>query len=95
MLRRPVTGATERVAAYGEPPVVVRCGVPEPERVTEGAEINGVPWSIRDSGAGFTWTTTGRTTTVEVVLPDAYEANGFAELIVPLSDAVTASIEAP
>jgi hypothetical protein len=89
-----VTGATERVAVYGEPPVVVRCGVVEPERVTEQAEINTVPWSIRDSGGSFTWTTIGRTVAVEVVLPDAYEENGFAELIVPLSDAVSASVPA-
>ena len=92
--RRPVTGEPDRAAAYGDPPVVVRCGVRPPERIVEVVEINRVPWSLRDSGPGFEWTTIGRTTTVSVELPDAYEQRSFAELIVPLTGPVAATLPA-
>jgi hypothetical protein len=93
--RRPVTGDPERIAAYGDPAVVVRCGVPAPERITEAVQINRVDWSVRDSGAGFEWTTVGRAATVSVELPDVYEERGFAELIVPLTGPITATLPAP
>jgi hypothetical protein len=83
--RRDVEGSAQ-AAAYGDPPVVLRCGVAEPERVTEQVTINRVDWSVRDSGGGFTWTTIGREPALEVVIPDAYE--NFGELIVPLTGPV-------
>ena len=90
--RRPVSGAADRAAAYGDPAVVLRCGVPAPERVTEPVQINRVDWSVRDSGAGFEWTTVGRSPSVAVELPDVYEERGFAELIVPLTGPVAATL---
>ncbi len=90
--RRAVTGAPDRAAAFGDPAVVLRCGVPEPERVTEAVQINRVDWSVRDSGAGYEWTTVGRGPAVSVELPDVYEQRGFAELIVPLTGPVTATL---
>ena len=93
--RRDVVGAPDRVAAWGEPAVVLRCGVPEPERVTEAVQINRVDWSVRDSGGGFEWTTVGRPVAVSVELPDPYEENGFAELIIPLTGPITSTLPAP
>jgi hypothetical protein len=90
--RRPVDGAGDRAAAYGDPPIVIRCAVPTPERIVEAVEINRVTWSVRDSGPGFEWTTTGRTTTVSVDIPDAYD--NFAELIVPLTGPIAATLPA-
>ena len=88
--RRVVRTDPTRFAAYGDPPILLRCGVPEPERVAEPVTINDVDWSVRDSGAGFTWTTTGRTAALEVEIPDSYE--NFAELIVPLTGPVAAHL---
>jgi hypothetical protein len=79
-------------AAFGDPPVVLRCGVPEPERVLELVTVNDVDWAVRDSGAGYTWTTTGRSPALEVELPDAYE--NFGELIVPLTGPVAQHLPA-
>jgi hypothetical protein len=90
VVRRVVVAVAGRLAAYGEPPIVLRCGVPAPERIAERATVNGVEWSVRDSGAGFTWTTIGRETTLEVEIPDVYE--NFAELIVPLAAPVEAAL---
>ena len=83
MRRRPVEGTPGRLAAWGDPPVTLECGVTLPERPEEPVSVNGVLWSVRDIGAGFRWTTTGRTVDVAVEIPDAYE-NG-AELVNPLA----------
>ena len=82
--RRPVQDDDGRTAAWGDPAVVLRCGVQESDRPEEPAQVNGVLWSVRDIGAGFLWTTQGRVPVVSVEVPDAYE-NG-AELVNPLAE---------
>lgn len=82
--RRPVEGDADRAAAWGDPPVVLTCGVPEPDRPDEPAGVNGVLWSVRDIGPGFRWTTEDLAVPVAVEIPDAYD-NG-AELVNPLAE---------
>ena len=82
--RRPVEGSPERTAVWGDPPVVLQCGVAAPDRPEEPAQVNGVLWSVRDIGAGFRWTTEQLPVVVSVEIPDAY-ANG-AELVNPLAE---------
>ena len=81
--RRPVSGDARSTAAWGDPPVTLECGVPEPDRPEEPIFVNGVQWSVRDIGAGFRWTTRDRAPAVAVDIPSAYE-NG-AEIINPIS----------
>ena len=81
--RRSVVGDRELTAAWGDPPVTLECGVPEPDRPEEPVVVNGVTWSVRDIGAGFRWTTRDRVANVAVEIPDAYE-NG-AEIVNPIS----------
>lgn len=88
--RRPVTGDPARTAAWGDPPVTLECGVPAPERPDPPVVVNGVRWSIRDTGPGFRWTTSGRTVYVAVTIAKSYP-NG-AELVLPLSDPVTSAL---
>ena len=88
--RRPVTGDATLTAAWGDPPVTLACGVPEPDRPEEPVVVNGVAWSVRDIGAGFRWTTRDRAVSVAVDIPSAYE-NG-AEIVNPLSTAVAAAV---
>jgi hypothetical protein len=90
--RRPVTGDQRLTAAYGDPPVTLECGVPDPDRPEQPAVVNGVEWSVRDIGAGFRWTTVGREVNVAVDIPDAYP-NG-AELVLPLADPIEAALPA-
>jgi len=88
--RRPVTGDAGRTAAWGDPAVTLECGVPEPDRPDEPAQVNGVTWSVRDIGPGFRWTTRDTSVLVAVDIPDAYE-NG-AELVNPLAQPVLATL---
>ena len=91
--RRPVEGDDGRTAAWGDPPVVLQCGVAESDRPEEPAQVNGVLWSVRDIGAGYRWTTQDRVPAVSVDVPDAYE--NVAELVVPLADPVQSAIPLP
>ncbi|CAA9363119.1 MAG: hypothetical protein AVDCRST_MAG16-3250 [uncultured Frankineae bacterium] len=82
--RRPVEDDTGRTAAWGDPAIVLQCGVPPPDRPEEPASVNGVLWSVRDIGAGYRWTTEQRPVGVAVEIPDAYP--NPAELVNPLAD---------
>jgi len=76
-LRRPVEPATASAAAWGDPPVVLRCGVETPagfDRFATCQETNGVGWfvpdaAIEDQDSDVVMTTIGRTVNVEVVVP--------------------------
>lgn len=75
--RREVGPAGTPAAAWGDPPIVLRCGVPMPEDFDEFAtcqEADGVGWFIpEDQMTGrpeeITMTTIGRAVNVEVTLP--------------------------
>lgn len=88
--RRPVTGSTDRTGAWGDPAVTLECGVEPPERLEPPVIVNGVAWTVRDIGAGFRWTTSGRTVLAAVTIPDAY-TNGV-ELVFPLSPVVAQAL---
>jgi hypothetical protein len=85
---RPVSDLT---AGWGDPTVVLRCGVPRPEMLTPGSttynptadavEVNGVSWLIEKTDDGYRFTTTGRRTFVEVTVPAKY-----APEVDPLTD---------
>jgi hypothetical protein len=95
--RRPVEGPDGRpdgrTAAWGDPAVVLQCGVAESDRPEEPAQVNGVLWSVRDIGAGYRWTTQDRVPAVAVDVPDAYP--NVAELVVPLADPVEQAVPLP
>lgn len=74
--------APEYTAAWGDPAVELRCGVPRPEVLSPGsehynptsdaAEVNGVSWLIEEREDGYRFTTTERSAYVEVTVPGAY-----------------------
>ena len=80
LLRRPVTPKDAAGAAWGDPAIVLRCGVPEPKGFTKYSTcqiVDGVAWFIPDvqiTGApvDITMTTVGRSANVEVRLPKEY-----------------------
>lgn len=69
-------------AAWGDPAIELRCGVPLPEKLSPGsehynptaeaAEVNGISWLLEQQDGGYRFTTTGRDANVEVTVPEDY-----------------------
>ncbi len=87
VVSRVVTPAGTTTAAWGNPAVVLRCGVPEGNPLDDPVELDGVRWLVHDDGAAHRWTTLDRAVPVEVVVPDSYDSQ--AELVIGLSAALT------
>jgi hypothetical protein len=92
--RREIDPADAPAAAWGDPPILLRCGVDTPEGFDEFAtcqETNGVGWFIPEeqlTGAAepITMTTIGRDVNIEVSLP--VEHFPPANTMVDLAEAV-------
>jgi hypothetical protein len=78
---------TPYAAVWGDPAIVMRCGVPQPAIITPGSdtyqatgtdsfEMNGVSWLLEEEPGEVRSTTTGREVFVEVTMPDDYETVG-------------------
>jgi Protein of unknown function (DUF3515) len=80
-------------AAWGDPAIVLRCGVPEPSSLQPSstcAEVNGVGWFTEREADAFRFTSIGRTTAVEVEVPYDYEP--AADALVDVAAAVRRSV---
>ncbi len=83
--RRPTTPASAATAAWGDPPISLRCGVPTPAAYTPGVQlvtVNGVDWLPEQLSSGVRFTSHGRLANVEVTVPAAYrpEADALTDL---------------
>ena len=81
------------VAAYGDPPIVLRCGVARPEALEPTSQlvsVNGVDWFAEPLSNGYLFTTVGRVADVEVAVPADYAPE--AGPLVELSDVVTSTL---
>jgi hypothetical protein len=90
---RPVDSSSPYVAAWGEPPVVLRCGVPRPSAFIATAGtlvISGVTWFAERRGATTAWTVVDRPVYVEVLAP----ADDASEPPARLSTAVSRALSA-
>lgn len=72
-------------AAWGDPAILLRCGVPQPEALEPTSQVftvNGVDWFPEELTEGYLFTTSGRSVNVEVTVPDDYapEAGVLTEL---------------
>jgi Protein of unknown function (DUF3515) len=89
LVPRLVRSASPFVQAWGDPPVIVRCGVSRPFELTPGSaafivDINGVEWLPRQTRTATVFTVIDRSVYVEVTVP-----NDTAEQPMPVfSDAV-------
>jgi len=92
--RREVEPDTGTAAAWGDPPIVLRCGVPKPAGFDELSTCqitNGVAWFIPDEqitgrAVDIVMTTVGRSPDVEVTIPADYFPP--ADTMVDVADAV-------
>jgi hypothetical protein len=72
--RRETSPASQLTTAWGDPAVVLRCGVDRPAALTatsEVLEVDGVEWFLEERPAAFVFTTVGRTPYVQVRVPTA------------------------
>ena len=70
--RREVTGSKELTAAYGDPPVGLRCGVPEPEALSPTSTlvtVDSVDWFPEELTGGWRMTTVGLPAEIEITVP--------------------------
>lgn len=92
--RTEVEPADAPAAAWGDPPIVLRCGVPMPEEFDDYStcqETNDIGWFIPDSqmtgsATEITMTTIGRDVNIEVRLPEEHWPP--ADAMVDLSAAI-------
>jgi hypothetical protein len=89
VVRRRTTPDDGTQAAWGDPAIVLRCGVAGGSELDDLYEFDGVRWAMHDTGATRTWTTLGRTVNVQVVVPDHY--TGQAEMLGSLATALAAT----
>lgn len=98
--RRLVAPAAARAAAWGDPAIVLVCGVGEPEEYDEFSlciEANGVGWFVppsqEEEGVDVTITTVGHLPRLAVTIPAQYRPNGLASVMANLSSMVDERLE--
>jgi Protein of unknown function (DUF3515) len=96
LTRHDLKPRSELTAGWGQPAIVLRCGVPRPEKILKdpeagGVTVNGVGWVIEPRPHGvMRLTTTLRKAYVEVTLPKKYA--GDVGPLTDLADAVKRAV---
>ena len=83
---RPARSTSSFVAAWGSPPVVLRCGVDRPAALKPGSgdfvpAVNGVNYLHAEDGGVNVFTAIDRAVYVEVRIPTNYSAAGPLSLV--------------
>ena len=83
--RRSVADSSQLTAAWGDPPITLRCGVDSPANLKPESSImaiNGVDWFPEQLTAGYRFTTVNSAIFIEVTVPDKYnpEANALTDI---------------
>ncbi|MFC8514954.1 DUF3515 domain-containing protein [Streptomyces sp. NPDC057257] len=96
--RRDPEPASALTAGWGNPAIILRCGVERPAKMSDpeadGVEVNGVGWLLeKQSDGSFRFTTTLRRAYVEVTIPKDRTGDGMAPLV-DLAPAVKKAIPA-
>ncbi len=78
------------VAAWGDPAIIARCGLPMPGPTTdECIVVDGVDWVARRLDDGMVFVTYGRDPAIQVIVPAAYAPE---PLLLPAFDAAARQI---
>ena len=76
-------------AAWGDPAIVLRCGVPPTGPTTDQClEANGLDWVITDTKDAVRYVSYGRTPAVEVTVPAAVGPANASGALIDLAEAV-------
>jgi hypothetical protein len=76
MDRRKTTPRTDRTAAWGDPPVIMRCGVERPKALTRTSQlntVNGVDWLVEERDGGHVFTSINRAAYIEITVPAGHD----------------------
>jgi hypothetical protein len=92
---RPARSSWTYVAAWGDPAVVLRCGVPRPAELAPGSgafapAINGVTYLRNAHGNSNVFTAVDRAVYIEVTVPNTYAGGPLPSI----SDAITKTLPA-
>ncbi|MFF0018224.1 DUF3515 domain-containing protein [Streptomyces sp. NPDC005374] len=84
--RRDPEPASALTAGWGDPAIILRCGVVRPSKMddpeADGVEVDGVGWLLeKQDGGSFRFTTTLRKAYVEVTIPKGRTGDGMAPLV--------------
>ncbi|MGW7415817.1 DUF3515 domain-containing protein [Streptomyces sp. NPDC054863] len=100
--RRETSPDSPYTAAWGDPAIVLRCGIDRPDEVGDphanGVEVNGVGWVVDDKGEdGLRFITMYREAYVELLVPASYHADAgiLVEFAKPVAKTVPKSLEDP
>lgn len=92
-VRRDVEPPSDIVAAWGEPPIILRCGVPLPASYRPDVtlhDIDGVGWLTEPGDGGTFFTAADRQVLIEVAVPDDYAPE--ADVLADLAPAILATV---
>jgi hypothetical protein len=92
-VRRDVKPEAIPAAAWGQPAIVLRCGVGMPAGYQLDAQlldIDGIGWFAEEGTGGTFFTSTDRQVLVEVAIPEEYAPEGF--ILHDITPAVAANI---
>jgi hypothetical protein len=90
---RSATSSSPYVATWGDPPLILRCGVPRPAGFTGGSEltvVDGVQWLPDKRPTETVWTAVDRGAYVELTVPGGLTGTAVVELSQALSQALPA-----
>jgi Protein of unknown function (DUF3515) len=77
--RRATHPTSPALAAWGDPAIILRCGVESPGPSTDHCEtVDGIDWVVQSLSDGEDFTTFGRTPAIQVLVPKHYAPEEFA-----------------
>jgi hypothetical protein len=77
--RRTTHPASPALAAWGDPAIILRCGVESPGASTNHCEtVDSIDWVVQSLSDGEDFTTFGRTPAIQVLVPKHYAPEEFA-----------------
>jgi len=88
---RPVRSATPYAAAWGDPPIVLRCGVARPAALAQDSQyfgVGGVEWFTEPGDDATVWTSVDRAVYVEVSVPNSESGQLIAVVAAVVADRV-------
>ena len=92
---RPALSTSPYVVAWGQPAVVLRCGVAKPAGLVPGSDketiaVDGVFFWVDPQKKQVVWTAVDRAVYVEVTVPQVYQAGPMSALSVAIAKALPA-----
>ncbi|GAA1157555.1 hypothetical protein GCM10009654_11900 [Streptomyces hebeiensis] len=90
--------ASDLTAQWGGGAIVLRCGVPRPERMSDpqadAVEADGVNWMLEERESGPRFTSTYRKTYVEVTMDERFthDSTPLAALAAPVRETIPPSV---